>query len=752
VTERAAPTLRRVLGWRLIGAALAAFLALAVVVGVVYTVQRARLDRGWVQDAQAHFELQTRRLDADWLRQAELLRAQIEFAGLFDGDDRRLSVARFTAFLANLGGQATFTHVTALDLQGGLLASYATRSGTVDLPADRAPRSWSYSDVDGLVYRVIRAPLRIGNGGRGELVLFVPLNNALLGEIAFPYTRLSLHWKEHADLSRSDEAAASKPDGPSARVVESLFPWGGDRDGPELHIYRSAQDLLSLPELLALVAAGVLGGGLLGWLAIGRWSRQHVRRIDGMAAVMDRFAAGREDASLLRADLQVVTERAEFETRRLGLGLGSMMQATQAAHAEKDVANRELSQLNATLEQRVLQRTQELAVARDEALAAAHAREQILAGVSHELRTPLVGLLGSLELIESQPLPPDAQRLIEVSRRSGQALRNVIDDVLDYSRLEAVGADLRQLPFHVGDLAAEAVGLHAAVALNKGLRLDCDCDAGASSVVRGDPVRLRQVLLNLIGNAVKFTDRGEVVLRVRTRLDAADERRPTFRFEVRDSGLGIAEADRARLFSPFVQVTATHRPARGGTGLGLAIAQRLVVAMGGRIELQSEPGAGSTFWFEIPLPRAEAAPQAKADEVLRAPLRGRVLLVEDNPVNRIIASEMLRRMGLEVVEAENGQHAVEVLRRQPVDLVLMDQMMPVLDGAEATARIRAGDAGAGATAVPIVAITANALPGDADRALAAGMDDYLSKPFTQRELEAKLSRWLRAQTEPVSRA
>jgi CheY-like chemotaxis protein/anti-sigma regulatory factor (Ser/Thr protein kinase) len=261
-------------------------------------------------------------------------------------------------------------------------------------------------------------------------------------------------------------------------------------------------------------------------------------------------------------------------------------------------------------------------------------------------------------------------------------------------------------------------------------------------MVRGDPARLRQVLLNLIGNAVKFTDRGTVELSV----DAAPVSRGDglrLRFAVRDTGIGIDEATQARLFTPFAQADGARAQARGGTGLGLAIAQRLVAAMGSHIHVESQPGVGSTFSFEIEMPLAESAVTTPPSAAIAGLLHGRVLLAEDNPVNRVITTEMLRRLGLDVEEAENGLLAIEALQRRQADLVLMDQQMPVLDGMEATARIRSCEAGADAAQVPIVAITANAQEGDAQRCLDAGMNDYLAKPFTQAELAATLRRWLR---------
>jgi len=738
--------LRRALGLRLAGTELAALLVLLAVLGTVHTVQRERLEKAWLREAQVHFERQVARVESEWLRQADLLRAQVDFVGMLDGGDERAAAARFTAFFASLGGESPFTHVLARDPAGRVVARYATRSGSADPPPAAPGAGWAYSPVDGLLYRVLASPLRVGAQGRGELLLFTPLNNALMSSIAFPEADISLHWREHEDLAVS-ATYASRRAGSAAQnghTMQTHFEWAAD--GPQLHVRRSAPSVLPLDELLGLAGAGVAGGALLAWLAVGRWARRHVQRIDTIVEAVDDFAARRHRADELGPRLDGGRTEASLELGRLGDGLVAMMHATESAVAEAEASRDRLAELNATLEQRVAERTRELEHARDEALAAARTRQQIMAAVSHELRTPLTGLLGSLELSNPDRLPPEQRRLIEVARRSGHALRTVIDDVLDFSRLEAVGAALRSEAFVPEEVASDVVSLHAAVALHKGLRLACRCDAAARRPLLGDAARLRQVLLNLVGNALKFTDRGEVSLHV-----GAGAAAGALRFEVRDSGIGIDAPALAGLFNPFAQAHGHASRERGGTGLGLAISQRLVVAMGGRIEVDSTPGRGSVFRFELALPpAAPAAAPEQAAKAVEEPLRGRVLLVEDNPVNRVIASEMLRRLGLQVEEAENGLLAIEALRRTPADLVLMDHQMPVLDGPAAARRIRQGEAGAPLAEVPIVAVTANALDGDVQACLAAGMNDLLPKPFSQAELRDKLQRWLLPSSETVA--
>jgi CheY-like chemotaxis protein len=277
------------------------------------------------------------------------------------------------------------------------------------------------------------------------------------------------------------------------------------------------------------------------------------------------------------------------------------------------------------------------------------------------------------------------------------------------------------------------------------LALEVEIDPAFPARVRGDAARIRQVLLNLIGNAVKFTERGNVTVRVRR---AREERtgRSVAVFEVADTGIGIPAAALPDLFAPFHQVDQSDRRRFGGSGLGLVISKRLVEAMGGEILVESEPGRGSTFRVSLPLEEVagpvESAPETPAAGASAARLAGKLLLVEDNAINRKVGQAMLRALGLEVIEAENGREAIDRLAREPVDLVLMDCQMPVMDGFATTREIRERERAALAPRTPIVAVTAHALSGDASRCLQAGMDAYLSKPYTRDQLREAIAPWL----------
>ncbi len=379
----------------------------------------------------------------------------------------------------------------------------------------------------------------------------------------------------------------------------------------------------------------------------------------------------------------------------------------------------------------------------------ARAKAEFLATMSHEVRTPLNGVLGIADLLLDTPLDPEQRDYAETIVRSGQSLLTILNDVLDLSKIEAGRLKLELIPFDPVRTVTDVIAVFAPSASAKGLAMDA---AVADEVPRdliGDPGRLRQVLMNLVGNALKFTDSGRI--RVELGLGAGEdsEAKPgdevVLEVAVIDTGIGMSADEQARLFQPFMQADESMTRRFGGTGLGLAICRRLVEMMGGGIRVQSTPGVGSRFAFSVRCGRA--APGSAQTDPMRPALEprfaGRVLVVEDNPINRRVARANLGRLGLEVLEAGDGAQALEVLARETVDLVLMDLQMPVMDGLEATRRIRAAEAeGRLAGRRPIVAITANAMREALDDCRTAGMDGFLPKPFQRQQLFEILTRWL----------
>ncbi|OYV00723.1 MAG: hypothetical protein CFE45_07915, partial [Burkholderiales bacterium PBB5] len=704
-------------------------------------------------ETQAHIQARLGALAQEQRDHAFGIARQVElWLGNTDSVAPALQNDRLRTLLVTVLDQTEFSHLQIVDAQGRPLFRFGSRGGPLPDALGGGVNgrpAWAWSGPDHTLYRLADAGTLRWGAGSARLQLWAPVDNALLSRLVYPSTRLLVRQQGQtvADVQAPQQAGAPADSAVLDVVLE--LPWDDQPGAPTLVVQHHFAAPLSTAQLAAAMVPGatlLLAGA---WLMMGRWLRVQARRLALLQEAASGFGAANAAPELppaLDQALQQAAARGRDDIARLAAQLRGMMQRIGQHQAEQLAARQALAAMNAALEQRVIDRTRQLARANDalaeraqQAEAATRAKSAFLANMSHEIRTPMNAIIGLTHLLCRDSRDAHQRERLTKVEQAARHLLQIINDILDLSKIEAGKVMLEDVEFALDELMSRVFEMVGGAARDKGLELVLDTDH-LPARLRGDPTRLAQALINLLGNAVKFTASGFV--RLRGELLAEDGDHVDVRFEVQDTGPGITQDQQAALFKPFEQLDSSTTRRHGGTGLGLTLTRHLAQLMGGEVGLSSAPGQGSTFWFTARLGRAAVAGEAAAP----IPLAGlRALLVDDLPEALAALGDRLQLLGLQVDALGDGRAALaqletEMAALRPYDVLLIDWRMPAPDGIATLALLRQALGDGTPPAILISAFDDSAMW---QQARQAHFDAVLVKPITSSALHDTLVRVLR---------